>query len=56
MVHERRRGQEMSCYDDSYRGGYPQQQGRKYNQPENRMAVYQDLGYDPINVSERLEI
>ena len=52
MVHARRRGQEMSCYDNSYRGNYPRQQSRGYNQPENRMAVYRELGYDPMNVSE----
>ena len=44
----------MSCYGNSYQGGYPKQ-GRGYNKPETRMAVYQGLGYDPINVSWKFE-
>ena len=48
MVNERRREQEMSCYDNRYHGN----QVGYHGQHENRVALYQTPGYERLHVSD----
>ena len=57
IVLESRRGQEehFGYHDDSYQGNrHGNQEGYHQRKPENRLAVYQEPGYFPINVSNFL--
>ena len=62
MVNERRREQEMSCYDNRYQEnqccyygnqvGYHGNQAGYHGQHENRVALYQTPGYERLHVSD----